>query len=148
MLITSLLNGIKSWILAFRLILGCRIRLCSQKFQIFKIGARLWCLVLHLGPNYSKKNCQMLITWGGGGGVTPTEVYNCNHTFKLAWTLTYTANGMASLKLKWKIFFWLPKFFVSAMPCDTIFSLCIIVSKDSRSIVIAYKLNLWHYTKS
>ena len=39
-------------ILAFRLILGCRIRLCSQKIQIFKIGAHLWQRVVHLGPKY------------------------------------------------------------------------------------------------
>ena len=54
MLITSLLNGIKSWNLAFRLILGCRIRLYSRKFQIFKIEAHMWRRVVHLGPNYSQ----------------------------------------------------------------------------------------------
>ena len=42
MFITSQLKGIKSWNLAFRPILWCRIRVCSQKFQIFKIGAHLW----------------------------------------------------------------------------------------------------------
>ena len=51
-LITSLLNGIKSWNLAFRLIFGCRIWLCSRKFQIFKIGAHLWHHMVHLRPKY------------------------------------------------------------------------------------------------
>ena len=55
MLITSLLNGINSWNLAFRLIFGCRIRLCSRQFQIFKIDAHPWRHVVHLGPNYSQK---------------------------------------------------------------------------------------------
>ena len=54
MLITSLLNGIKSRNLAFRLILGSRSRLCSRKFQIFKIEAQLWRHVVHLGPNYTQ----------------------------------------------------------------------------------------------
>ena len=60
MLITSLLNGIKSWNMAFRLILGCRIRLCSQKYHIFEIGAHLWRRVVHLDPDYHRLSFRIL----------------------------------------------------------------------------------------
>ena len=51
MLTTSLFNCIKSCNLACKLILGCRIRLCSRKFQIFKIeDPPVTCRVVHLGP--------------------------------------------------------------------------------------------------